>query len=125
MKLTTRFASVLVALAIASPAQAGLSRRERKTFDAGYHYGYSYGMLVKTCLFYVWGNVSSEDLQFAARYVRNDKDLTPYFVKRIAKSFREMAQEKQEWSQCAPIVLPILQPATRPANRYQHADHWS
>ena len=102
------------------PAQAGLSRRELKTYEAGYRYGYSYGMLAKTCLFYVWGNVSSEDLEFAARHVRNDKDLEPYFVKQIANHFREMGQEKQQWSQCASIVLPILQPT----NNYRNADNW-
>ena len=107
------------------PANADLSRRENKAFSAGYSYGYSYGMLVKTCLFYAWGNVGKEDLETAAVITRNDEDLEPYFVERIAANFRELAFKDSDWKACAPIVLPILEPTKRPTGNYRNADNWS
>ena len=106
------------------PANAQASFREKKVFEQGYEYGYSYGMLAESCVMFMFGHVSEERLAQSARYVRDSEDLLPQWKKAIANNFQEMANDENETSVCNPIVQRVLNPARqRRLGNTQRADY--
>jgi hypothetical protein len=124
MKFITYLAPAVAALAIATPASAQLSAREDRLFKAGYEYGYNYGMLAETCVQFMFGHVSEEMLARSARYVRDNEDLKPYFKKKIAQNFADMARDNDDSGVCNPVVQSVFKADTQPSNGYRRADNW-
>ena len=124
MKPITYLAPAVAALAIASPAFSQASARETKAFEAGYEYGYNYGQLAESCLMFVFGHVSEEQLAISARYVRDSEELPSMFKKQIAENFADMARDRSKTAPCNRIVQPILRPVTQPNGEYRRAGNW-
>ena len=107
-----------------APANAELSAREDRLFKAGYEYGYNYGILSETCVQFIFGHVSKEMLARSARYVRDNEDLKPYFKKKIAQNFANMARDNEDSGVCNPVVQRVFNADTQPSNGYRRADNW-
>ena len=60
MNFITYVAPAVAALAIAAPAHAELSERELNI----YWYGYSYGLLVDSCIHYNDGSISASTVSY-------------------------------------------------------------
>ena len=125
LKTTIATAAVITCcLGNTYPANAQLSAREDRMFKAGYEYGYSYGMLAETCVMFMFGHVSEEQLARSARYVKDNEDLLPHFKEKIATNFAEMAEEQDDTAVCNPTIQRVLRPTAEPSNGYRRADNW-
>ena len=123
MKLQSSAAALVAALAFTAPAQANddWSVTEEQIWDAGYEYGFEFGVLVNTCVHYYYGDLSKNDFVHA---VEARKDEPEWMQKRFITAFSD--PELKQNKLCGPIVRSILAPTQRqqPVHRnavYQNA----
>ena len=101
-----------------------LSAHEEKLWDAGYTYGYEYGMLVNTCIHYHLGHLSRNDLKTAAISTSKEPD---HISKRILRNFREIQSDSAK--ACLPTIEEAYgirrqpQPAQKNSS-VRTTEHW-
>ena len=123
MKFTTYVAPAVAALAIAAPApaHAELSKRELNI----YWYGYSYGLLVDSCIHYNEGSISASTMEEHALISYEMEGLTPKTREGIRETFeRTVMNEQPAFAQCLRIINRVWGHKERANNSTQTADFW-
>tara|TARA_B100000674_G_scaffold491960_1_gene510986 strand:+ start:279 stop:632 length:354 start_codon:yes stop_codon:yes gene_type:complete len=92
--------------------------KANEMFDAGYSYGFLYGVTSMTCLNYEFGYISRSTMLMQMRATESQDETSPAIKAQIVKNFEKAAREGQDQGKCLHAVRQVF------GNRYQTTDNW-